>query len=476
MKIILITPPNIHYIEPYAYVEADKSNAIRPNLGLLYVAAAVKDLPGVDVRVIDMNADELTLADLGRLLVSESPDIVGFSVLTFNLLNCMAVSEVVRKNSPRSKICFGGWHPTLYPRETLAFDCVDYVVVGEGEYSFRELVQSNQACASLLDQEQGLSHIKGLGYKALDGQLNLNSPRPVVKDLDSLPLPAYDLVDATKYSHLLACSGRVVNIMTSRGCPQKCIFCDLRRTAYRFRTPQNVIDEIQFWVRRGVHEFFIQDDNFTINRKRTIEFCRLLKDAGLKIKYKISSRVDYIDDELCDYLKKSGCGRIYFGVESGSQRILDYLQKGIDINDIKIAFKSARKHKIDCCAYIMIGVPSETQQDIDMTMNLIRDLKPNHLHCSICSPMPRTHLYAKLVEDGFIANDYWLEFAQKPDPNFKTRFASEIFNPEELRAMQNHIQKQFYFKPHIILGEIVKTRSIKQLVSKARMARKMLFS
>jgi len=472
MKILLVIPPNIHYIEPYAYVEADKSNAIRPNLGLLYIAAAVKDMPEIDIRIIDMNLDGISMDGLEKLISVESPDIVGFSVLTFNLLNCMEACKVVRRASPRTKICFGGWHPTLYPEETLEFDFVDYIVVGEGELTFKELVDLCLDEAGVSAEK--LTTINGLGYKTPDGRTVINPPRQVVKKLDELPLPAYDLVDATKYSHLLA-SGQVVNIMTSRGCPQKCVFCDLRRSPYRFRTPQNILSEIRFWVNKGVKEFFIQDDNFTINRTRTIEFCRLLMDSGLDIKYKISSRVDYIDDATAEHLKKSGCYAIYFGVESGSQRVLDYLQKGITIEDIKRAFAAGHKFGIDCCAYIMIGVPTETSEDIDMTMRLVKEIRPSHLHCSICTPMPRTYLYSKMMEDGIIEHDYWLDFARRPDPSFKTPFASRLYSAEELRAMQNAIQKQFYLNPRVILHEIVKTRGLKQFAAKFQMALKMIF-
>jgi anaerobic magnesium-protoporphyrin IX monomethyl ester cyclase len=472
MKILLIVPPNLHYIEPYAYIEADKSNTIRPYLGLLYVAAAVKNIPGINIRIIDANADELSMEDMEDLIVKESPDMVGFSVLTFNLLNCRELSKIVRKCNPQTKICFGGWHPTLYPQETLAFDFVDLIVIGEGEWTFRDLVKIYEENKS--PSEEALSKIEGLGYKLADGHIIINSPRAVVKNLDDLPLPAYDLVDTTKYSHLLACSGQAVNIMTSRGCPHRCVFCDLRRTMYRYRAPVNILDEIRFWVERGIKEFFIQDDNFTINRKKTIEFCRLLTDANLNIKYKISSRVDCIDDEICQYLKDSGCYRIYFGVESGSQKVLDYLEKGITIQQIKKAFQAAHTHDIDCCAYIMIGVPSETEEDISLTMRLIKDIKPNHLHCSICTPMPKTHLYSKLMEDGIITRDYWLDFAVNPDPSFKTPFASQLYSAEELRHIQNAIQKQFYSNPRIIFHEILKTRGLKQFIAKSKMALKML--
>ncbi|NLT23734.1 MAG: radical SAM protein [Syntrophorhabdus sp.] len=473
MKTTFIIPPTLHYIEPYAYVEADKSNTKRPYLGLLYIAAVLRQRLGIEARIIDCNIDGLTLEDLTRLVSADPPDIVGFSVTTFSLLNCLEVSRALKSVDRNIKVCFGGWHPTLYPRETLNFDAVDFIVIGEGEYTFAELVAVLQGRRG--DGDEALGRINGLGFKTGQGDARINPPREPLKELDQIPFPAYDLVDVKKYSNLLACTGDLVTIITSRGCPQRCVFCDLRRTPYRFRSPENVLEEIRYWAEKGVREFFIQDDNFTINRRRTIEFCRLLTDAGLNIKYKISSRVDYIDDELSEHLKRSGCYRIYFGVESGSQRILDYLEKGLSVEDIKKGFESAKRAGIDCCAYIMIGVPSETRQDIDMTIRLLGQIKPDHLHCSICTPMPRTALYSRLMEDGTIAHDYWLDFAVDPDPSFKTPFASGVFHDQELRKMQNAIQKDFYFNLLIIIREIVKTRSLKQFISKTRMALKILF-
>ncbi len=473
MKIFFIIPPALHYIEPYAYVKADKSNAVRPSLGLLYVAAALRNYSGIEARIIDSNADGLTLDDLEIIIAEETPDIVGFSVLTFNLLNCMEVCKVIQRCSPRTKICFGGWHPTLYPQETLELDCVDYIVIGEGEATFPELVALCKEKRN--DSDAELSGIKGLGYKTKEGAIKINAPREQVKNLDELPFPAYDLVDTSKYSNLLACTGHTVNIMTSRGCPQKCVFCDLRRTPYRFRSPTNILEEVRFWVNKGVKEFFIQDDNFTISRKRTLEFCRLLIEADLGIKYKISSRVDYVDEELISHLKKSGCYRIYFGVESGSQKVLDYLEKGIKVEQIKDAFRVADKYRIDRCAYIMIGAPLERQEDIDMTLRLVKEIEPQHLHCSVCTPMPKTYLYQKMLDEGFIKHDYWLEFAKNPDPAFKTPFISQFFSPQELRHMQNSIQRKFYLNPKIILQEIAKTRGLKQFFKKAKMSVKLFF-
>jgi radical SAM superfamily enzyme YgiQ (UPF0313 family) len=180
--------------------------------------------------------------------------------------------------------------------------------------------------------------------------------------------------------------------------------------------------------------------------------------------------VDYLDDEVLRYLKRSGCYRIYFGVESGTQKILDYLEKGITVEQIKNAFKLSRKHGIDRFAYIMIGAPEENRDDIAMTLKLVREIKPEHLHCSICTPMPRTDFYQKLLSEGQIKRDYWGEFAKNPDPDFKTLFCSRYFDSGELRVMQDSIQRNFYLNPRIVFNEIVKTRGLKQFGAKAKLA------
>jgi radical SAM superfamily enzyme YgiQ (UPF0313 family) len=431
------------------------------------VAAALRKALGITARIVDANADGLSIDDLREIIKAETPDLIGFSVLTFNLLNCMEVSRAIREVSPGTKICYGGWHPTLYPEETLRLNFVDYIVIGEGEVTFPELVSY---CMKNMNFGDAPCGIRGIGYKTPSGDIRINPPRELLKDLDSLPFPAYDLIQIQKYSNLLACTENSINIMTSRGCPQRCIFCDLRCTPYRSRSPLNILEEIRYWVDKGVREFFIQDDNFTINRKRTIEFCRLLNGLRPRIKYKISSRVDYLDDELLGHLKKSGCYRIYFGVESGSQQILDYLEKGITIKQIKDAFKLSRKHGIDRFAYIMIGAPAESRDDIAATLRLISEIKPEHLHCSICTPMPRTNFYQKLLSEGLISGDYWRGFAENPDPNFKTPFCSRFFNAEELRDMQNSIQRKFYLNPRIVFQEIIKTRGLKQFAAKTKLA------
>lgn len=468
MKISFVIPPEIHFIEPYAFTKVVKSNAERPALGILYVAAALMRDKDIKPDIVDCCVDELSLEDLGDMMARSRPDIVGFSVLTFNLLNCLDAARVIRERSPETTIIFGGWHPTLYPAETLALDEVDYIVIGEGERTICELVSALEAPADT--REARLAEVDGIGFKKAGGEVVVTKARGLIMDLDELPPPAYELVDETKYSNIMAETSRLVNLMTSRGCPQRCVFCDMRRSKFRKRSAENILAEIADWYDKGVREFYLQDDNFTISRKRALEFCRLVTESNMRFKYKISSRVDYLDDELLAALAASGCYRIHFGVESGSPHMLEYLQKGITPEKIKNAFALSRKHGIDRFAYIMIGIPGETDEDVAMTRALVREIQPDHLHCSICTPMPKTYLYERMLEEGLIEHDYWLDFARKPDPQFVTPFASERLGHDELRTLQNTIQRDFYMSPRIIWREIKKTKGIRPFLKKAALA------
>ena len=473
MKVFFIIPPPVSYIDAYAYGAADKSNVPRIWLGLLYVAATLRKKLGIEPRIIDAHAEGLSLGDIEHIIGKEKPDLVGFSVLTFNLLDCIAVTERIKKVSPSTTVCYGGWHPTLYPVETMMLGYVDYVVIGEGEETFCELVSVlSKDCVPL---ESELLSINGIGFLDGNNEVEITPSRLVEKNLDTLPFPAYDLIDLKKYSNILAITSDSVAIMTSRGCPHGCSFCDIRKSRYRFRSSENVMGEIVYWYNAGVREFYIQDDNFTINRNRAIQLCRLIIDSGLDVKYKISSRVDHLDDELLDFLKKSGCYRINFGVESGSQKVLDYLQKGITLPQIEQAFILAKKYGIDTFAYVMIGCPDETDKDLEQTAQLIKRIKPDHLHCSICTPMPETYLYRKLLADNLIENDYWRDFAAAPTPEFKTSFFNQRFSDDELRAMQNKIQKKFYIQPRVVIKELMSIRDVGVVFKKARLAMKVLF-
>ncbi len=279
MNILFVVPPEKYYIESYVTKKLDKGREFRQKLGILYVAGTLREGTPFDVEVIDSLADGLDSSDIRRIIKEKKPDVVGFSVLTFNLLDCLDVAKIIREVSPSTKICFGGFHPTIYPQETLDFPEVDYVVFGEGEITFKELVKAIDLGGNM---DSNLSTIDGVGWKNSLGTTFINKGRKAVPKLDEITMPAHDLIDLEKYTVVLANDSKVASIQTSRGCPSKCTFCDIRLTRFRFRSAENVLKEIEYLKTRGINEFFLVDDQFTSNKERVLKLCKLLINKNIQ--------------------------------------------------------------------------------------------------------------------------------------------------------------------------------------------------
>ena len=503
MKVFLLVPPELYFIEAYNTKKVDQRREFRQKLGLMAIAGYLRTVGGITPTIIDSLADGLSLDDLRKVFKEEKPDIVGFSVLTFNILDCLDVVKIINEVSPETKVCFGGFHATLQPQETLALPGVDFIVTGEGEITFTELVlflkdypsgktkklnnleeisgKANNKNIPVLDiadssteKKEGFAAIDGLGWIDQKGNLMFNPPRKAVLKLDTFPYPAHDLINLDKYSLVLAEESKVASIQTSRGCPSKCTFCDIRLTKYRYRSAEHVLSEMQFLKGLGIKEFFILDDTFTINRNRLFKLCNLMIQSKVNVKYKISSRVDKVDQELLDVLAASGCYRIHYGIETGSQRLLDYLEKGVTVQQNIDAIKMTKKAGIESLAYMMIGIPTETREEIQETIEFVDKLQPDRVNYSICTPFPKTKLYQMALEADPSMEDYWTEFAKNPDPNFKIRTLNEYVTKEELRDIQDKALRKFYFSPRRLAREIYHTKSFSQLALKAKVGMRFL--
>lgn len=476
MKVIFVVPPE----RPENYIESNISNRIesgrefRQKLGILYVAGYLEKVGIATVGIIDCLADGLTEHELLGLLVKYQPDVIGFSALTFNLLDCMDTASAIKKTIHDVSICFGGFHTTIYPMETIALPMVDFIVHGEGEESFAELISVLiEHRISGIDRDTALTSVEGIGWK--DHKFchpRINRSRKVPK-FEDLPMPAHHLIDLTKYSLVLSDS-LTASIQTSRGCPSKCTFCDIRLTKYRYRSAANVLLEVEYLMHRGIHEIFIIDDTFTINRKRVIEFCSEIIRRNLKLKFKISSRIDRVDREMLTLLKQAGCYRIHYGIETGSQRLLDYLEKGIMVDKIREVVKLTQSCGIEVFAYMMTGIPTETYDDYKKSVQLIREIKPNFVHYSICTPFPKTELYHRWLCSQNDQVDYWHEFAVKPVKNFRIRSLNDTFSIEELRKMQDNAMRSFYLQPYVIARQLRSIKNPRLFFQKLKVAVKLL--
>ena len=469
MRVALVIPPEIHSIESSVPKGLEAGKGTYPKLGILWVASYLERYAGIVPEVIDCPAERLDYDSLERRLRDAAPDVLGFTTLTFNLIDCWKSIRLAKRVLPGVKTCVGGQHVNLYPEETLGLEGVDFVIHGEGERSFANLVQALERGAG----PDELAKIRGLGFR--DGERLVLSHEPdKLEDLDELPMPARHLIDLGNYDHVAAEGERMATMQTSRGCPAKCLFCDIRLTKFRKRSADHVLAELRYLVDRGVDDIFFVDDTITIDRQRIFDICDLIKGSGLKIKFKISARVDTVKPKLLEALREAGCYRIHYGVESATPRHLAFLQKQTTPEKVMEAFGWTRDAGIGTFAYCMIGIPTETREEMMNTVDFAIALDPDYAQFSICTPYPKTALYQSMLDEGYIPGDYWLEFAKHPSEDFRVQFWNKDFSEEELREIQSECHRRFYSRFGYIARQARAVRSWRDLKSKAQLGAKIL--
>jgi len=469
MKILFLVPPETVSLESSVPKALEGGKGYYPKLGLLYVAAYYERETGNTATFIDCPpecvSEEAMLARVRKI----KPDMVAMSIMTFNLLDALRTAKVLKLENPNLKVCLGGPHVNLYPKETLNLPEIDYVVFGEGERIFTRLT------LALEEKKESLSSINGLGWKK-NKIPYINPPETELLDLDELPFPARHLVDVSSYQHIIGEGQQFFTIQATRGCPAACTFCDIRKTKFRIRSPESVVDEIEELVKMGVDDLFFVDDTITIDKKNVLAICNLIVERGIKISFKISARVDTINPEVLAALKNSGCYRIHFGIESATPKHLQYLQKGQTPEKVERAIKMTRNANIGFFAYMMIGIPHETKEEMFATVDFAKKLKPDYAQFSICTPYPKVELYYQMLNEGIVPEDYWQKFAENPTPEFKIRFWNKDFTEEELRDIQDQCHARFYSSPTYIMKQITQLKSWADFTAKARMGTKILTS
>ncbi|GJL79528.1 MAG: B12-binding domain-containing radical SAM protein [Nitrospinaceae bacterium] len=472
MKILFLVPPETHTIESSIPKALEGGKGYYPKLGLLYVAAYYERATGKKPAFVDCPPEKVSVSDLRRQVREIKPDMVAMSIMTFNLLDALYAAKVLKKDNPGIKICLGGPHVNLYPAETLNLPDIDYVVFGEGEPIFAKLAMTLEAKGP---KPGALKKINGLGWKK-DGVPQVNPVETELLNLDTLPNPARHLVDVSKYEHIIGEGRQFFTIQATRGCPAACSFCDIRKTTFRFRSAENVVAEVEELAAQGVDDLFFVDDTITINKHNLLHFCDLIVKRGVKINYKISARVDTVNEELLRALKRSGCYRIHYGIESATPRHLKYLQKGQTPEKVERACQMTRKAGIGFFAYMMIGIPHETRREMFETVDLAKRLKPDYAQFSICTPYPKTELYFQMLKEGIIPDDYWQAFAENPTPDFKIQFWNPHFTEASLREIQDECHSRFYRQPTYIMKQMARVRSWEDFSAKVRMGTKILTS
>jgi len=440
-----------------------------PPLGLAGIAACIPKKH--KVIILDQPTMNTSRKELAEFFRKEKPDIVGFSGMTPEIVESAEEAEIARKELPKAKIVIGGQHSTVLPIETLKeFKVFDIAISGEGEEVFPKIVDALSKGKQL--NFAGVAFRKGKGIK-------FSGMAPEIQDLDRLPLPAYALLPMEKYTYnQIGISDRkYFAIMSSRGCPYQCTFCShaVFSKKVRFRSAENVLKEIDtLYNDYGVRAVGFLDDTFNINKQRLKEVCGGLIERKYDLVWACTARVNTIDEESIGWMKKAGCIKISFGVESGDPEMLERIKKGITLEQIEKAFKLAHRQKILTLAYMMINLPGETRKSIEASKKFIKKVSPDYIAVAILCPLPGSEIFS---EHKKTLPKEWTRYQMTPFETLPVYPIGEL-NEQELQDELKSYLKSFYIRPGYAIGRLGRLKSMADLkfyIKKAGMVFKYWF-
>lgn len=450
-------------VQPNCTKEVDKEYlSLHFPLNLGYIAASLR-AAGHELAMIDLNVMEHHL--LFDKIEEFKPQAIGLTSMTSSLENAKKIIKEIKDVNAGIITILGGVHASAMPLETMGETAeLDYLIFGEGEVTAVELF-------SYLEHGCDLEKIRGVVHKK-NGQIIKNEPRELIEDISTIPFPARDLVPMELYAKQHVTRGfsrretKIVEFFTSRGCPNRCIFCASHINygmRLRFRSYENIVEELKECMEKyAVKHVSIEDDTFTINKVLVRRLCGFLKDNNLT--WNCYARVNTVDRELLKLMVDSGCKKIAFGVESGSPEILIKNKKGITVEQAVEAVKSAKRAGVRYveCDFLIGSHIDETMEDVEQTKKLIFKLMPDFLALSIMCPYPGTEIYQLMVDHGLLdKKPDWSHFILYG--NVKRYERMNYITSEQMVEAQNKIIKEYYRSPRYIFSQAIQIRSWKEV-------------
>jgi anaerobic magnesium-protoporphyrin IX monomethyl ester cyclase len=450
--VLLINPPYFEHVFGRSAIRG----AVAPGtiiLSLAAVAPAVRSL-GCQVRLLDLNLEPEPKQRYLKELAEFEPGYVAFTFTTSIFHIVKEYAAIAREMYPDIKLIGGGTHASLMPEEVLRETELDVVARGEGDFTLAEIVSGAD-----------YKEIFGISYK--EGDRVVSTPaRPLIFDLDRVPFPALDLYDVPKYRHprFMAHRNPVAYMETSRGCYGACNFCNARRTKLRRKSVGRVIEEMKYVLSLGFREIHLADDLFTADLKRVKEICRAIINEKLDISWypRAGIRVDHVDIELFDLMKRAGVWSVPFGIESGNEQILKRIGKNTTLDQVRNAVRLARSVGLTTEGYFMVGHPDETEETMKETIHFATSIGLDYAKFTINTPLPGTPLFEEWDRAGVIKTKDWSKY------NFHTP-PRELYDHPNLdwQTIDRYYKlgmKTFYFRPSYILKRGLKDLLAGQLL------------
>ena len=454
MRILLLDPP--YGLEEIGGVKQSFRQVINkiPSLGLAYLAAVAKE-NNHDVTIVDCTL-EFEEKKLLKLAAEFNPQVVGITATTPTFKNAVSIGALLRRELPQAIYICGGAHPTVCPEEVLDSEIFDFVVLGEGEETFLELI------SYLTEKQEGNpDDICGIAFKR-NGESIITSLRPSVNDLNSIPFPDRNLLPPLTAYHPTPASYRrlpVAVIMTSRGCPSQCVFCDqsVFGRKLRKRSPENVMTEVEdVIINHGAKEIRFFDDTFTFDPTHVQGICRGMKKLHPSVPWTCLTRVTAINLDMLKMMHDAGCWQILYGLESGDDRILQNLGKGNTVQQNREAVSWAKKVGLSIRADFLVGSPWETKDSFRKTVEFAKSLPLDFAHFNKFVPYPGTTIHNDLVSQGYI---FKFDGGSYINNHSDFVFVPEAFTKDEYAWWLDRAYKEFYLRPGYIMRKVSSVRT-----------------
>jgi radical SAM superfamily enzyme YgiQ (UPF0313 family) len=433
-----------------------------PPLSLAWTAAIARQA-GHETKIIDARTLKLSMEEVAQQLEAFKPDVLGFMMTTYMFQDTLQWIRFLKKrfNVP---VVVGGYNLRVYPEESISHPEIDFGVI---EHALDTIPQLFEA----LEYKRDFKDVCGLAYKE-NGIIKTTRAKPV--DFNAFPNPARDLLPNELYAEFPTERKNFTVMVTSLGCPYQCEFCEAGRTDFNPRSPEKVIAEIQeCYDNYNIREIDIFDYDFTVDKKRVIEICNLIKHKKLDILWACRSRID-IDYETLQHMKQAGCGRIYYGIESGCQEILNKVNKGITLEQVRTTVKNTKQLGMKALGFFLIGAPGDTKKTVRQTVRFAKSLDLDYVQFSKCLAKPLTPLWKQMVEET--GQDYWQDWILGKDGDkVLPRPWTELSN-QEIDKLAKWAYVSFHYRFGFLLKAALKVRSLGEFKRKVLGLLEMLFS
>lgn len=440
-RVLLLYPP-VSKFERYSS-EIGNAGGEQIPLGIYYIASFLSQYD-YQVSVVDGEATHLNIPEILKKIKIFNPTYIGISSTTAVFHRALESAKAIKKEFPDKKIILGGPHISSNVLHAMSFQEFDYGVIGEGEAAIKELLDA------LIEKKQ-IDDIKGLTFRNKNKEIIITPKREGIANLDILPFPAYDLINdisiytppPSNYKTL-----PVINMITSRGCPSQCTFCDrsVFGEKYRQRSAQNIVNEIKYLKQKyGVREIAFVDDTFMLIKKRIFEIFELLDHENIHFYWTCMSRINIMDYEFLKYIKSKGCWHISFGIESGDENILKIIRKNISFEKTEQVIKWCHELGIKTKGFFIIGHPGETLETINKTIKFACKLKLDDIVVTINTPIPGSEQHNEAAKYGTLDYTDWSQWNY-----WRPVFVPHGLSKEIVLKKHREIYRKFYLRPRIL--------------------------